>query len=130
MFEFCDPTENTSNRNLRTVFPLTEAYGARNKNPAIIPCKSKKVFLAPPPLMNNTVLPKSYNLSLPVAVKPIRYFVSRFQIILKNFTSICCGYILRKYRYYQQNGLRISFIARTPSSCSVDNPIVRYFACQ
>ena len=29
MFRFCDPTENTSNRNLKNVFPLTEAYGTR-----------------------------------------------------------------------------------------------------
>ena len=26
MFKFCDPTENTSNRNLKSIFPLTEAY--------------------------------------------------------------------------------------------------------
>ena len=47
MFELCDPTENTSNQNFKTVFPLTEAYGTRiqqapNANP-------KKCYSAPPP---------------------------------------------------------------------------------
>ena len=29
MLQFCDPIENTSNQNLKNVFPLTEAYGIR-----------------------------------------------------------------------------------------------------
>ena len=29
MFKFCDPTENTSDRNLKSVFPLTEVCGTR-----------------------------------------------------------------------------------------------------
>ena len=49
MFKFCDPTENTSNRNLKTIFPLNAAYGtgiqqAPHTNP-------KKCFYRPPPLL-------------------------------------------------------------------------------
>ena len=47
MLKFYDPTENTSNRNLQSIFPLTEAYGiiiqqAHQAN-------EKGVFSNPPP---------------------------------------------------------------------------------
>ena len=49
MFKLCNPTENTSNQNLKCVFPLTDAYGIRiqqghHANP--------KKCLAPPPPIN------------------------------------------------------------------------------
>ena len=52
MFKFCDPTENTSNRNLKRIFPLTDAYRiitqqAHHANP-------KKWFIPPPPTHNQS----------------------------------------------------------------------------
>ena len=45
MFKFCDPIENTSNRNLKSVFPLTEANGIIIQQAAMqIP---KNLFSAP-----------------------------------------------------------------------------------
>ena len=41
MFKFCDPTENTSNRNLKSIFPLADAYGI-----VIQQALHAKVFLA------------------------------------------------------------------------------------
>ena len=46
MFKFCDPTENTSDRNLKSVFPLTEVCGTRIQQ---APHANKKVFLVPSP---------------------------------------------------------------------------------
>ena len=52
MFKVCDTTENTSNRNLKRVFPLTEAHGIIIQQ---APHANPSVFIAPPLLSIITV---------------------------------------------------------------------------
>ena len=60
MFELCDPTENTSNRSLKTVFPLTEAYKTRIQQAYY--ANPKKCYNALPLIYSEKMVASFFNL--------------------------------------------------------------------